>query len=134
MKNEFKYQNESGSKQGNWYLNRVDYFEFHRFPKYNKVRIYCLITILLSLYLFQFFNLFFSCFLFYLLYIAIRTLSIFHSQTCRHKGYFLYPKSFIKKLKGFEKEVDILDFDSIATMGDSGKKFEVSNAVARTKV
>jgi len=132
-KREFKYQNESGNKHGNWYVNRLDYFEFHQFPKFNQYRIYCVMTILLSLSLFQLFNVFFSCFLFYFIYIAVQTLSIFHSQTCRHKGYFLYPKRFIKGLKLYEKEVDILDFDSIATMGTSGEKFDITNAIARNK-
>ncbi|MCJ8319423.1 MAG: hypothetical protein MJK12_07305 [Colwellia sp.] len=133
VKREFKYQNESGNKQGNWYVNRLDYFEFHRFEKFNRYRIYCVIAILLSLSLFHFFNLFFSCILFYAIYIAVQTLSIFHSQTCRFKGYFLYPKRFITRLKCYKKEVDILDFDSIATMGNSGEKFDITNAIARNK-
>ena len=39
MSNEFrgsKYVNESGSKRGNWYMNRLDYFQFHEYPAYKK--------------------------------------------------------------------------------------------------
>lgn len=129
----FRYQNESGDKQGNWYVNRLDYFEFHRFEKFNRYRIFCVITIILSIFLIQFFSFFFIILLFYTIYIAVQTLSIFHSQTCRYKGYFLYPKRFVTHLKSYEKEVDLFDFDSIATMGTSGKKFDVTNSIDRNK-
>ena len=40
MSNEFrgsKYVNESGSKRGNWYMNRLDYFQFHNPSRVQKV-------------------------------------------------------------------------------------------------
>jgi hypothetical protein len=30
---ENKCLNETGSKTGSWYLNRIDYFQFHGYPK-----------------------------------------------------------------------------------------------------
>lgn len=116
---ESKYLNESGSNTGNWYLNRLDYFQFHQYPKYKKHKygsaflgLFFLITalklatssMLLAL----------PCF--YLCYVALKTFCILQIKTCRYKGYFLYPNKIVSFLREREVEVDLNDFDSVATM------------------
>jgi hypothetical protein len=47
MSNKFresKYLNESGSKTGNWYMNILDYFQFHEYPQYKNHKIIVLLV------------------------------------------------------------------------------------------
>jgi len=116
---ENKYLNESGSKTGNWYMNRLDYFQFHQYPEYKKHKFifFCLIIlfIYLSISLIKFSLLAATPFI-YMTYLALVSFSLLHTKTCRYKGYFLYPRKMINFLKDREVEVDLNDFDSIATM------------------
>lgn len=116
---ENKYLNESGSKTGNWYMNRLDYFQFHEYPKYKKHKF---ITLPLGIF-FYFLGLsvlelhfLASIPFFYLCYVALFSFYLLRSKRCRYKGYFLYPTSFIKFFRSIEVDVDLNDFDSIATM------------------
>ncbi|NQZ23606.1 MAG: hypothetical protein HRT53_16325 [Colwellia sp.] len=116
---ENRYLNESGSKTGNWYMNRLDFFQFHQYPKYKKHKFisFCLIIVFiyLSFYIIKF-SILGSLPFIYLTYAALMTFNLLHSKTCRYKGYFLYPKKIINFLRDREIEVDLDDFDSIATM------------------
>lgn len=116
---ENRYLNESGSKTGNWYMNRLDYFQFHQYPEYKKHKFisFCLIIvfIFLSFYIIKF-SILGSLPFIYLTYAALMTFNLLHSKTCRYKGYFLYPEKIINFLREREIEVGLDDFDSIATM------------------
>ena len=116
---ENRYLNESGSKTGNWYMNRLDFFQFHQYPEYKKHKFisFCLIIVFiyLSFYIIKF-SILGSLPFIYLTYAALMTFNLLHSKTCRYKGYFLYPKKIINFLRDREIEVDLDDFDSIATM------------------
>jgi len=116
---ENKYLNESGSKTGNWYMNRLDYFQFHEYPKYKKHKF---VALPLSI-LFYYFGLksidiqfLLSIPFFYLCYVAFLSFILLRSKRCRYKGYFLYPAKIIKFFRSIEIEVDLNDFDSVATM------------------
>ena len=120
---EAKYLNETGSKMGSWYLNRMDYFQFHQYPSYKKHKTLSLILTLLlyyaGLYLIKS-SFWASLPVFYLAYVAMFTFNILRTRVCRYNGYFLYPSKLIRFFKSIEIEVDVNDFDSIATM--NGKK------------
>lgn len=116
---ENKYLNESGSKKGNWYLNRLDFFQFHEYPAYKKHKFFSLVAGLILGYLSI--KVMLSSFLvalpiLYLSYVALTTFRILHEKVCPYNGYLFYPKKFIKFYRAREVEVDINDFDSIATM------------------
>lgn len=116
---ENKYLNESGSKTGSWYLNRLDYFQFHGYPKAKQHKLLSLIVgvfaFILSLKLLST-SLIVSSLLLYITYIALLTFVLLRSKICRYKGYFLYPKRIIQYFRTIEVMVDLNDFDSIATM------------------
>jgi len=116
---ENKYLDESGSKTGSWYLNRIDYFQFHGYPKATQHKILSLlvgtIAFILSFKMLST-SLIISAILFYFSYISLLTFSLLRNRICRYKGYLFYPKSFIKFFRTIEVEVDINDFDSIATL------------------
>jgi len=122
MSNEFresKYLNESGSKRGNWYMNRLDYFQFHEYPAYKRHKFFSLfVGILLYFIGIQVVNVsllgFMPCI--YLCYVALFTFYLLRTKRCRYKGYFLYPARIVKFFRSIEIEVDLQDFDSVATM------------------
>lgn len=116
---ENKYLNESGSKTGNWYMNRLDYFRFHEYPSYKKHKYISLFICILCAY-FSFKTLavtILGAFPFmYVCYISLLSFNLLRTKTCSYKGYFLYPKKFTNFFISIEVEVDLNDFDSIATM------------------
>jgi hypothetical protein len=116
---ENRYLNESGSKTGNWYMNRLDYFQFNEYPEYKKHKYIALFAGVFFLYLglkILKANFLVSLPLFYLSYIALLSFNLLRTKVCRYKGYFLYPKKFVKFYRAREVEVDLNDFDSVATM------------------
>jgi hypothetical protein len=116
---ESRYLNESGTKTGNWFLNRLDYFQFHEYPEYKKHKLICVLaTILFYGLTIKFIMISFLSSLpfFYASYIASKSLYVLHTKVCRHNGYFLYPSKIVKFFKVREIETDLNDFDSIATM------------------
>lgn len=116
---ENKYLNESGSKTGSWYINRIDYFQFHGYPQANKHKLLSLVvgisSFLLSLKLLSF-SLILSALLLYITYLALLTFILLKEKICRYKGYFLYPKRLIRYFRALEISVDLDNFDSIATL------------------
>ncbi len=122
MANEFrqsKYINESGSKQGNWFINRLVYFQFYEYPKFKLHRITSLLAGIFCYFLTM--KLLSNHFLLallsiYLCYFSLLTFVILKRKICRLKGYFLYPKRMIRFFRAREVEVDLDDFDSIATL------------------
>jgi hypothetical protein len=120
---EAKYKNETGAKQGQWFMNRFDYFEFHQYPQYNKHLYLSGFSCLFFFYLAnQTIYVSFLLFLFcsYFSVISLCICYVLKKQICRYEGYFLFPKFIVRFLRAREKDVDLLDFDSIATMGTGG--------------
>ena len=116
---ESKYLNESGTKIGNWYMNRIDYFQFHEYPAYKKHKflsiVACILVYFTGLKVME------TSFLtalpfFYFGYLFLLSFVLLRSKRCRYKGYFLYPTRIISFFKSIEVDVDLNDFDSIATM------------------
>ena len=114
-----KFLNESGSKRGSWYMNRIDYFQFHEYPAYKRHKF---LSLLIGIF-FYFLGIsvlkisllgFIPCL--YLCYIALFTYNLLRTKRCRYKGYFLFPKRIVKFFRTIEVEVDLQDFDSVATM------------------
>jgi hypothetical protein len=104
---EAKYLNETGSKKGNWFLNRLDYFEFHQYPGFKKHLIGSFVLFILSVVMIieLMLNHFFISLIFcYLAYFSCLTLII------------LYPSKIIRFFKHREKKIDLNDFDSVASM------------------
>lgn len=116
---ESKYLNETGAKTGNWYLNRLDYFQFHEYPEYKKHKFICALATMLFYCLsikFILSSFILSLPFIYLSYFTSRTLYMLHTKVCRYNGYFLYPSNIVNFLRAREVETDLNDFDSIATM------------------
>ena len=127
---EFKYQNESGTKVGKWYLNRLDYFEFHRFDGFFVWQLKSAAGLVSAVFLLGQLPLLFWLPLIWLAYSSGLTLWLLRQQRCRFKGYFLFPNSIVKTLKSYKKESDLLDFDSLATLERGG----ASNTVVSRKL
>ncbi|REL28261.1 hypothetical protein DXX93_17930 [Thalassotalea euphylliae] len=127
---EFKYQNESGTQVGKWYLNRLDYFEFHRFEGFFLWQVKSVAGVVLAVFLLGQLSLLFWLPLIWLAYVSGLTLWILKQQRCKFKGYFLFPHSIVTNLKSYKKEHDLLDFDSLATLARGG----ASKAVASVKL
>lgn len=116
---ENKYLDESGAKIGSWYLNRIDYFQFHGYPKATQHKVLSLVIGIIAFTLsFKMLSisLIMSAILFYITYVSLLTFSLLRSKICRYKGYIFYPKRFVKFFRAIEVMVDINDFDSIATL------------------
>jgi len=47
-----KHLNETGSAKGDWYINRLDFFEFHRYPEYTKHKVLSVLVMAISFYFF----------------------------------------------------------------------------------
>jgi hypothetical protein len=122
MANDFrqsKYLNESGSKKGNWYINRLVYFQFHEYPKFKLHRLASLLAAIFCYVLTMKLlsnHLVLTLVPIYIGYISLLTFIILKRKICRLRGYFLYPKKLVKFFKAREVEVDLADFDSIATL------------------
>ena len=116
---QFKYLNESGSQQGEWFINRLDYFTFHQYPSYFKHK-YLSLTVTIAFIVLAIKLLKYSLWpalpCFYIAYISLRTFIILQRRICRYRGYFIYPKRFVKFFKDREQYPDLNDFDSIATI------------------
>jgi hypothetical protein len=111
-----KYLNESGGKTGNWYLNRFEYFEFYGFQGETKLKIIC-VMVCVSSYLALFSApLYLFVLLAWLVYVSSVTLYVLHKKICKINGYFCFPKYIINRFKRYEKQIDLSDFDSIATL------------------
>ena len=102
-------------------MNRMDYFRFHEYPKYKQHKYFSLIfgalVYLLGIEVLKV-SFLMSLPLFYLGYIALLTFNLLRTKVCRYRGYFLFPKKIIKFFRDLEVEVNLDDFDSIATMND----------------
>jgi hypothetical protein len=116
---ESKFLNESGSKLGNWYMNRLDYFQYHRYPGYKQQKYGSLLIgvlfylISLNVLTSTFIGFIVCC---YICYLALLTFNILRTQRCRYRGYFLYPTKIILFFRAREVPVNLNDFDSVATM------------------
>jgi hypothetical protein len=126
MKSDFrqpKYLNESGSKKGQYFVNRLDYFEFHQYPKYKLHKFMAFAGMLFSIYLLLqiakvsgFIWLPYFLFSLYLAQISTVSFIILQRKMCRYRGYLLYPKKWLKFFLSIQKEVDLNDYDSCATL------------------
>ena len=99
-----------GNEHGDLYLNHLKYFEFHSYPGERLHKIWAVATMLVLL--FKIDDMFAAHFVYglagiYVFYIAIFTHFLLIKKICRHKGYFLYPSSFVKFFKKRKKTVDI---------------------------
>jgi hypothetical protein len=118
-----KALNETGSKQGQYYLKRFDYFEFYSYPGIKKHLLICVIVCLVSLHLIveglreegllSWGVVFFSC---YFAYLSGLTGVVLYRRVCRFRSYFFFPKKWYTHLYAIRKEIDLSDFDSIATL------------------
>lgn len=113
-----KFLNESGSKQGNWYLNRFECFEFYGFENEWKIKCWSWLTLFATAIAPFKLPLFILPLLLWCSYVAGRTLLILHRKVCHFHGYFLYPQRLITTFKRYEKQIDMNDFDSIATIDE----------------
>jgi len=118
-----KYHNERGSKQGRYFVNRLDYFEIHQYPNFKRDRVVVFIGFCLAIHLFiqtpkisAMLTVPYLLFCLYLANISLVSFIILHRQICRYRGYFFYPKIWMKFFISIRKEVDLDDFDSCATM------------------
>ena len=118
---ESKFLNESGTKRGNWYMNRLDFFEFHEYPKYKKHKLVSLVIFIVSI--FTIIEILPNSFLLalpviYICYISLRTFDVLRAKACKYRGYFLYPKRFVAFFEARKVEINLKDFDSVATLND----------------
>lgn len=116
---ESRYLNESGFKTGNWYMNRLDYFQFNEYSEYKKHKFIAFLAGVFLIYLGL--KILKTTFLgslpfLYLGYIALLSFNLLRTKVCRYNGYFIYPKKIITFFRAREVEVDLNDFDSVATM------------------
>jgi len=118
-----KYQNERGSKQGRYFVNRLDYFEIHQYPSYKRDRALAFIVFCLTIYLFiqtpsisGLLTVPYLLACLYLFNISLVSFMILTRQVCRYRGYFFYPKKWLRFFKSIRKEIDLEDFDSCATL------------------
>lgn len=114
-----KYLNESGSKQGNWYLNRLDYFQFYSYPRDKLHQLLTLVVGITAYFLSiklisQSFLLTLLCW--YLGYVALWTFYLLRRKICRYRGYLFYPKRLVAFFYAIRVDVDLQDFDSAATL------------------
>ena len=126
MSREYKYQNETGTKIGKWYLNRLDYFEFYGFPGEWKIKAKCLASLGLSIWLIKLLPVFFAPILAWVAYVSIRTFVILIEKKCRYRGYFLFPEKIINFFREYRKDVDVTDFDSLATVEKAGQGSKIA--------
>ena len=86
---ENRYLNESGSKTGNWFLNRLDFFQFHEYPEYKKHKLISFfagaLTFILSIKIIML-SFLASLPIFYVSYIALKSFYLLHKKVCRHNG------------------------------------------------
>lgn len=118
---ESKYLNESGTKRGTWYVNRLDYFQFHEYPEYKKHKAVALVLFIFSLFaIIELLSVSFFLALpfMYVAFISVRTFDVLRNKVCRYRGYFLYPRSFVSFFEARKVDIDVNDFDSVATMND----------------
>lgn len=126
MRKEFrqpKYLNETGSKVGNWYINKLDYFEFYRYPGYTKHKVYCAFLLVFSVWALPHVYALSGWLIFGLVYIfaaAGVTLTVLHRQICKYHGHLFLPKRFVTFWLTVKKEPPVHDFDTLATLQKSG--------------
>lgn len=117
-----KYLNESGSQQGKWFLNRFDYFEFYGFEGELTIKIIAFITLIASLYFIPQLSIFLMPLMIWLAYVSGLTLYILRRKHCKFHGYLLYPSRLVKTFKYYEKQIDMEDFDSVASLSNTRNK------------
>jgi len=118
---ESKFLNESGTKRGTWYVNRLDYFQFHEYPEYKKHKAVALVLFIFSLFVIIELlpvSFFLALPVMYVAFVSVRTFDILRNRVCRYRGYFLYPRSFVSFFEARKVDVDVNDYDSVATMND----------------
>lgn len=133
MSREYKYQNETGTKIGKWYLNRLDYFEFYGFPGEWKIKAKCLVCLGLSIWLIKLLPILLAPIFLWAAYVSVRTLVILIEKKCRYRGYFLFSKKIIDFLREYRKDVDVTDFDSLATAEKSGQETQIAKRTLTRK-
>jgi len=118
-----KYKNESGAKQGRYFMNRLDYFEIHQYPSFKRHKILSFLGFCLSIHLFiqtpavsDVLTFPYLLFCLYLSNLSLVSFIILHRQVCRFNSYFFYPKKWLRFFLSIRKDVDLDDFDSCATM------------------
>ena len=126
---ESKYLNQSGSKTGNWYLNKLDHFEFYSFAGEARFNFACVLCLIFSIWLLPKVPFYIVFLLLWVVYVACLTLLILYRKHCKYHGYFLYPERLVTFFRRFEKETDLLNFDNMATLQKSG----ISEQVVRQK-
>ena len=98
-----------GDSKGDLYLNHLKYFEFHDYPGCSLHKVWAVLIVLLVIFnisaLFKM-SLFIGLASLYLLYISVLTHFLLQKRICRYKGYFIYPKFFIRFFKKRKKDVD----------------------------
>lgn len=124
-----KALNESGSQQGQYYLNRFDYFEFYGYPGIKKHLVISIVICLISLHfvaegmrgdgVISWLVMLSSC---YFAYLSGLCALLLYRRVCRYRGYFLFPKKWYSHFYAIRKEVDLDNFDSIATMHHHDQK------------
>ena len=127
---EAKYQNELGTNIGKWYLNRLDYFQFHHFTGMARYKLLALASIVCGIYLIKHLPILLAPLPLYSIYIGLLSLVILQKRICKWKGYFLYPKRFIENLKLYRIETEVNDFDSLATMERAGASQQINQYTA----
>ena len=113
----------------NNHTNQLDYFDFYSFEGEGGFRLKSCLVFLFVFWLKDHTPLIFVPFSLWGLYVTSLSLFLSFRKKCRYRGYFLYPNRIIHIFKEYEKEVDLLDFDGLATMGAS----ETDNLVVRLK-
>ncbi len=99
-------------------MNTIDYFEFHHFPEYKKLYLWCAFGLILGVLGLKYLAIYFVPLAIYLIYVTATTSIILYTQTCKYRGYFLYPERFIRFFKIYKKELPLLSFDNVATLGE----------------
>ncbi|MFT5163448.1 MAG: hypothetical protein ACI9FJ_002044 [Alteromonadaceae bacterium] len=116
-----KYRNESGNQKGNWFINRLDYFQFHYYPRYNLHRVIASIATVGGYvgglkYFNQSFLIALLCW--YVCYLGGLTSYLLKRRICRYRGYLFYPRRFTAFFNSISKDIDANDFDTIATQNN----------------
>lgn len=118
-----KALNETGTQQGKYYLNRFDYFEFYGYPGCKKHLFLSILACLFSMHLIieglradglaSWLVVFVGC---YTGYLSALCALLLYRRVCRFRGYFLLPKKWYNHFYAIRKDIDLTDFDSIASM------------------
>jgi hypothetical protein len=65
--------------------------------------------------------------------VSVRTFVILIEKKCRYRGYLLFPKKLIDFFREYRKEVDVTDFDSLATAEKAGQGTQMAKRTLTQK-